>query len=474
MSKFTDRLRKGWNAFVKNKDPSYAWEHTPGSFISTDRPDRMYFKPGIDRTIISAIYNRIAVDAAAVDIRHIRTDENGRYVEEIDSDLNEALKVEANIDQTGRAMVQDAVQSLCDEGCVAIVPVVMDSSPIGTDSYKIYELRVGKILEWYPYKIKVRVYNEDTGQKEDIFVLKKYTAIVENPLYTIMNGPNSTLQRLTRKLNLLDKLDGEQASGKLDLIIQLPYIVKTETRKQQAEERRKLVETQLANSKYGVAYIDGTEHIVQLNRSVENNLWAQAKDLLDQVYSQLGLTTDIMNGTANEEAMTNYYARTIEPILSAITEEMHRKFLTKTARTQGQAIKFFKDPFKLISTTNIAQIADTFTRNAIMSSNEVRAIIGMKPSEDNIADSLSNKNLNQPTDPNQPVDPNGNPVNIDPETGEIIPDDQNQNTEEPEEGEDVEDEEVESDLTQEDYDSAMNDLDDIDKMLDELEKEVDK
>ena len=451
MPSIFDRLKKGWNAFINNKDPSFGSErYYSRGYSSFDRPDRMRFKPGLERTMVSAIFNRIAVDAASVDIRHVRVDENDHYIEEIHSDLDYVLTTDANIDQTGRAMIQDAVQSLCDEGCVAIVPTIMEDDPEDTNSYKIQEIRVGKILEWYPDRIKVRLYNEMKGVKEDIYVMKKYTAIVENPLYTIMNGPNSTLQRLIKKLNLLDKVDSDQASGKLDLIIQLPYMVKTETRKKQAEERRQLIETQLTNSKYGVAYIDSTEHIVQLNRSLENNLWNQAKDLTSMLYSQLGLTEDIMNGTANEDAMTNYYARTIEPILSAITEEMKRKFLTKTAQTQGQSIKFFKDPFKLISTTNIASIADTFTRNAIMSSNEVRAIIGMKPSDQEGADDLRNKNINE-------SNPNGRDdmSSFGGYGG----------------GEDYEDDGT---MSEADYYMALSDLDDLDAQLDELERGLDE
>lgn len=400
MAKLTDRLRNGWNAF-RNKDPAYDkkfLDFAPQTYISSTRPDRMHFSRGIDRTIVSAIYNRIAIDVSSCDYRHVKIDENGRYLEEINSDLNRCLKLESNLDQTSRAFIQDVVQSLCDEGCIAIVPTDTDTDPTETDSYRIYEMRTGKILEWHPSFVRVEVYNERTGKREEINCFKKDVCIIENPLYSIMNDRNSTLQRLIHKLNLLDRNDEDQCSGKLDLIIQLPYVVKTESKRQQAETRRKEIETQLTGSKYGIAYTDGTEHITQLNRSVENQLFDQIKYLTSMLYGQLGLTEEIMNGTANEEAMTNYMARTIEPFASAIVDEMKRKFLTQTARTQGQTIMFFKDPFKLISTTNIAQIADAFTRNAIMSSNEVRAIIGMKPSNQAGADDLRNKNLNQSAD----------------------------------------------------------------------------
>lgn len=398
MPKLLDRLRDGWNAFANNKDPSiYSRYDNPDirTYINYGRPDRMHFNRNLDRTIVSAIYNRIAIDVASTDIKHVVIDENGRFVKEYDSDLNYCLTSEANLDQTSRAFIQDVVQSLCDEGCVAIVPTDADKDPLDTDSYKVFEMRTGKILEWYPNRIKAEVYNERTGNKEEIYCFKRDVCIIENPLYTIMNEPNSTLKRLIRKLNLLDKIDEDAGSGKLDLIIQLPYIIKTEGRRQQAEARRKDIETQLTGSKYGIAYTDGTERITQLNRPVENNLLSQIEFLTSTLYSQLGLTAEIMNGTADENAMTNYYARTIEPILSAITDEMKRKFLSKTARTQGQSIEYFKDPFRLLGTTNIANIADTFTRNAIMTSNEIRAIIGMRPSDQPEADELRNKNINE-------------------------------------------------------------------------------
>ena len=398
MPKLLDRLRDGWNAFTNNKDPAKYYQYDNYEqqvYVSSNRPDRMHFSRSLDRTIVSAIYNRIAIDAAAVNIRHVIIDENERFVANVHSDLDQCLTVEANLDQTSRSFFQDVVQSMCDEGCVAIVPTDVDVDPLDTDGYKIFEIRTGRIKEWYPNRIKAEVYNERTGKKEEIFCFKRDVCIIENPLYTVMNEPNSTLKRLIHKLNLLDKADNDAVSGKLDLIIQLPYSIKTESRRQQADARRKDIETQMTGSKYGIAYIDSTEHITQLNRSVENNLLKEIADLTSTLYSQLGLTPEIMNGTASEEAMANYYARTIEPILSAITDEMKRKFLSKKARTQGQSIEYFKDPFRLMTTTNIANIADTFTRNAIMTSNEIRAIIGMKPSDQPEADELRNKNINE-------------------------------------------------------------------------------
>ena len=392
------RVQSAWNAFF-NKDPTT--ENSGAIDIGTaysSRPDRVKFTRGNEKSIVTAVFNRIALDTAAVSIEHVRLDDNDRYIYSMSSKLNNCLTLEANIDQTGRALIQDVVMSMLDEGCVAIVPTDTTYDPTKTDSYDIAALRVGKIITWYPNMVQVRVYNERTGRKEDIILPKKMVAIIENPLYAVVNEPNSTLKRLVYKMNLLDVLDERNSSGKLDLIIQLPYIVKTEARKQQAENRRKSIEDQLVGSKYGIAYTDGTERITQLNRPVENNLSSQVNDLTSMLYSQLGITDTILNGTADEKTMMNYYSRTIEPILSAITLEMKRKFLTKTARSQKQSIVFFKDPFKLVPVTEIATIADTFTRNEIMTSNEVRQIIGMKPSADPTADELRNKNLSVPAD----------------------------------------------------------------------------
>ena len=386
-----DRLRHGWNAFM-NRDPTYAQDLGPSYYY---RPDRPRFTRGNERSIVTSVYNRIALDASAITIQHVRLDENGRFLSTIDSDLNKCLTLDANIDQTGRAFLQDAVMSMLDEGCVALVPVETDVDPNDTDSYKIFSIRTGKIIEWRPQHVKVRVYDERTGRKEDITISKSSVAIVENPLYAVINEPNSTMQRLIRKLSLLDVTDEQTASGKLDLIIQLPYIIKTEARRQQAEQRRKDIEMQLAGSKYGIAYTDGTEHITQLNRSVENNLMKQVEYLTSMLYSQLGITQTILDGTADEKTMINYYTRTIEPIVSSIVDEMKRKFLTKTARSQRQSIEFFRDPFKLVPVNDIAEIADKFTRNEILTSNEIRQIVGMKPSNDPKADELINSNISQ-------------------------------------------------------------------------------
>lgn len=376
-----------------NKDPSREFRDTGIGYAY--RPDRPMFTRGNERSIVTSVYNRIALDVASVAIRHVRLDENNRYLEDINSGLNNCLSVEANIDQTGRAFIQDVVMSMFDEGCVAIVPVETDIDPEETDSYKILSMRTGKILEWKPQHIRVRLYNERTGLKEDVLIPKKTAAIVENPLYAVINEPNSTMQRLIRKLNLLDVVDEQSSSGKLDLIIQLPYVIKTEARRLQAENRRQDIERQLSGSKYGIAYTDGTERITQLNRSVENNLMKQIEYLTSMLYSQLGITTSILDGTADEQTMLNYNNRTIEPILSAIVDEMKRKFLTKTARSQLQSIAFFRDPFKLVPVNDLAEIADKFTRNEIMTSNEIRQIVGMKPSDDPRADELRNKNLNE-------------------------------------------------------------------------------
>lgn len=391
---FGSRLKHAFNAFM-NRDPTYGKESMgPGYSM---RPDRSRLTKGNERSIVTSIYNRIAIDVAAININHCRVDENQRLVENIDSTLNTCLNLEANIDQTGRAFMQDVVMSLLDEGCVAIVPVETSIDPAVSSSYDIWSMRTGKILEWKPKHIRVRVYNEQTGCREDITVPKKTVAIVENPLYAVMNEPNSTMQRLIRKLNLLDAVDEQSGSGKLDMIIQLPYVIKTEARRKQADKRIKDIEDQLKGP-YGIAYTDGTEKIVQLNRPIENNLMKQIEYLTNMLYSQLGITQTVLDGTADEQTMLNYYSRTIEPIISAIVDEMKRKFLTKTARTQMQTIKFFRDPFRLVPVGNIAEIADKFTRNEILTSNEIRQIIGMKPSDDPKADQLINSNLNQPED----------------------------------------------------------------------------
>lgn len=386
------RLKNAWSVFM-NKDPSRAYRDTGIGY--SFRPDRPRFTRGNERSIVTSVYNRIALDVSAVGIRHVRLDENDRYVEDIDDGLNNCLTLEANIDQTARAFIQDVVMSMFDEGCVAIVPVDTTIDPEQSSSYDILTMRTGKILEWKPRHVKVRLYNDQTGQKEDVLLSKDTVAIVENPLFAVINEPNSTMQRLIRKLNLLDAVDEQSSSGKLDLIIQLPYVIKTEARRQQAENRRKQIEEQLAGSKYGIAYTDGTEHITQLNRSVENNLMKQIEYLTNLLYSQLGITTTILDGSADEKTMLNYNNRTIEPIVSAIVDEMKRKFLTKTARSQKQSIMFFRDPFRLVPVNDLAEIADKFTRNEILSSNEVRQIIGMKPSKDPRADQLRNANISQ-------------------------------------------------------------------------------
>lgn len=388
----TERINRAWNAFF-SREPTQRPNEPYGGYISTIRPDRIRLSRGNERSIVTSIYNRIAIDVAAIQVEHVRLDENDRFIEVIQSGLNECLTVSANKDQTGRAFLQDAVMSLLDEGCVAIVPVDTSTNPNITNSYDILSLRTGKVVAWYPDQVKVSVYNEQSGKKEDIVLNKNFVAIVENPLYAVMNEPNSTLQRLIRKLNLLDYIDEQSGSGKMDLIIQLPYIVKSEARRAQAEKRRKDIENQLANSKYGIAYTDGTEKITQLNRSVENNLLKQIEDLTTMLYGQLGMTSAVFDGTADEKVMLNYYNRTIEPILSAIVDEMKRKFLTKTARSQKQSIYFFRDPFRLVPTSELAELADKFTRNEIMSSNEFRQVIGKKPSDNPEADELRNKNI---------------------------------------------------------------------------------
>ena len=391
--KFTDRIKHGWNAFL-NRDPTYNYRDLGGPSYGY-RPDRMRFTRGNERSIVTSVYNRIALDAASIDIMHVQLDKDDRFESVRNSALNECLTRNANIDQTGRAFIQDVVMSMLDEGCVAIVPVDTTFNPDVTNSYDINTMRTAKIVEWYPAHVKVNLYNDRTGRKEDLILPKKTVAIIENPLYAVINEPNSTMQRLIRKLNLLDVIDEQSGSGKLDLIIQLPYVIKTDARRQQAEQRRKDIEMQLSGSKYGIAYTDGTERITQLNRSVDNNLMKQIEYLTSMLYSQLGITQAILDGSADDKTMLNYYNRTIEPIVSSIVDEIQRKFLTKTAITQKQAILYFRDPFRLVPVNEIAEIADKFTRNEIMTSNEIRQIVGMKPSKDPNADELRNKNLSE-------------------------------------------------------------------------------
>lgn len=412
-----DRLKHAWNTF-KNKDPTLVnWNIGPSYGY---RPDRMRYTRGNERSIVTAVYNRIAMDVAAVNLKHIRLDENDRYKETIDSGLNNCLSVEANLDQTGRAFIQDLVASMLDEGCVAAVPTDADDEPEDSGNFKVYTLRTGKILEWYPRYVKVEVYNEQEGQRQQIIIPKSTVPLIENPMYSVMNEPNSIYQRLVRKLTLLDVVDEQTSSGKLDLIIQLPYIIKTEARREQAEKRRKDIEKQLSEGKYGIAYTDGTERITQLNRPVENNLMKQIEYLTSMFFSQLGITQSILDGTADEKTMLNYYNRTIEPILSAIADEMKRKFLTPTARSQKQTIAYFRDPFKLVPVNDIAEIADKFTRNEIMTSNEIRQVIGMKPSSDPNADVLRNKNLSDSSNARQliPTSAGADETNNNEETGQ--------------------------------------------------------
>ena len=410
---FSSRLKHAWNAFL-NKDPTnYASVGPSYSY----RPDRPRLTRGNERSIATSVYNRIALDVAAITIQHCKLDENGRMISTINSGLNNCLNLEANLDQTGRAFIQDVVMSMFDEGCVAIVPVDTTFNPKITGSYDVNSMRVGKILEWYPNHVRVRVYNEKTGRKEDILLPKRAVAIIENPLFAVINEPNSTMKRLIRKLSLLDIVDEQSSAGKLDLIIQLPYVIKSEARRQQAEKRRADIEDQLAGSKYGIAYTDGTERITQLNRPVENNLMKQIEYLTSMLYSQLGITQSIMDGTADEKTMLNYYNRSIEPIVAAIVDELKRKFLTKTARTLNHSILFFRDPFKLVPINDIAEIADKFTRNEIMTSNEIRQIVGMRPSNDPKADQLVNSNIAQPNEePAKSIDEPPKEIN---EEGEI-------------------------------------------------------
>ena len=389
----SDVIRHSWDVF-RNREPTPNVRETGmGNYY---RPDRPRLTRGNERSTVTSLFNRIALDVSALSINHCQVDENGRYMKTIESSLNSCLNLEANLDQTGRAFMQDVVMSMLDEGSVAIVPVETSINPKVSGSYNILSMRTGKIVQWYPQHVRVRLYNERTGQHEEVTVHKRTVAIIENPLYAVINEPNSTMQRLMRKLALLDLVDEQSSAGKLDLIIQLPYVVKSETLKQRAESRRKDIEMQLTNSKYGIAYADGTERITQLNRPLENNLLKQIEYLTNLLYSQLGITQSILDGTADEKTQLNYQSSTIEPIISAIVDEMKRKFLTKTARTQKQTIKFFKDPFKLVPVGNIADIADKFTRNEIMTSNEIRQVIGMRPSDDPKADQLRNSNLNHP------------------------------------------------------------------------------
>ena len=436
---FIDRLQHGWNAFM-NKDPTRSYYDTGPGY--SYRPDRPRLTRGNERTIVTSIFNRIALDVASLNITHCKVDENGRYVSSIDSPLNNCLNLEANLDQTGRAFIQDVVISMFDEGCVAVVPVDTSIDPEISGSYNIESMRTGKILEWYPKHVKVRVYNENTGIKEDIKLPKSSVSIIENPLFAVVNEPNSTLQRLMRKLALLDVVDEQTSAGKLDMIIQLPYTIKSEARRTQAEARRKDIEMQLTNTKYGIAYVDATEKITQLNRPLENNLMKQIEYLTNMLYSQLGITQTILDGTADEQTLLNYHSRTIEPIASAIVDEMKRKFLTKTARTQKQTITFFRDPFKLVPVNNIADIADKFTRNEVLTSNEIRQIIGFKPSSDPKADELRNSNLNHP-------DENGTQGQ---KQGQGLPEQLNRGNGE--------------------YEQAMGDLDELDAQLDDLESSL--
>lgn len=389
------RFKNAWNAF-RNREPTKVFQDIGYGY--SYRPDRFRLTRGNERSIVTSVYNRIALDVAAIDIRHVQLDAEGQFCDVVQSGLNNCLSTETNLDQTGRAFIQDAVMSMMDEGCIAIVPVDTDDDLDDTTGYQILSMRVGRILDWYPKHIRVELYNEETGRKQDIVVPKSTVAIVENPLYAVINEPNSTMQRLIRKLNLLDAVDEQSSSGKLDLIIQLPYVIKTEARRKQAEKRRKDIEQQLAGSKYGIAYTDGTERITQLNRSLENNLMKQIEYLTSMLYSQLGITQSILDGTADDKTMLNYYNRTIEPIIAAIVDEMKRKFLSKTARSQNKSIKFFRDPFKLVPVADLAEISDKFTRNEIATSNEIRQVIGWKPSDDPKADELRNSNLSQPNE----------------------------------------------------------------------------
>lgn len=395
MASFGDRIRQGWNAFL-GRDPTYNIYNPDLGSGSFRRPDRVKILPGSEHTIITAIYNRIAVDVASLTFRHAMVDENKKFKEDCDDDLNQCLTVEANVDQTGRELIRDAAIGIMDEGCIAVVPTITTGAndPTVSDSYKIHELRVGPVTQWYPRDVRIKLYNEDKGRKEEVILPKRMVAIIENPFYSIMNEPNSTLRRLTRKLNLLDLMDEQNSARKLDLVIQLPYIVKTPAREKQANARRQSIIDQLTKSDLGIAYIDGTEKITQLNRAVETTLPEEIKHLQETLYSQLGITPEIMNGTANETTMLNYYSRTVEPIADAIVDEFNRKFLTKTARTQGHAIIYLRDPFKLVPISQLADILDKLKRNEMITSNEGRALIGLKPDNSARANELINSNIN--------------------------------------------------------------------------------
>ena len=402
MAGIRDRIKHAWSVFTSYKDPEETYVGEGASSLYGGRPDRVRYTVSNERSMIAAIYTRMAIDAASIDLRHVRVDEDGRYVEDVKSGLYNCLTLEANLDQGGSALRQDIFHTMFDKGIVAIVPVDTTVSPMETASFDIKTMRVGEIIQWYPRHVKVRLYNQKTGRREEVVVAKEFTAIAENPWYTVMNEPNSTLQRLINKLNMLDRLDSQAASGKLDLIIQLPYVIKTELKRTQAEQRRTDIEFQLRNSEFGIAYTDGTEKVVQLNRPVDNNMMAQIEYLVGLLYSQLGLTDEIMKGTADEKVMLNYINRTIEPVLRAVTEAMCRTFLTKTARTQGQKVMYFRDPFKLVPVTEVAEIADKFTRNKIATSNEIRTAIGWRPSKDPGADKLENANMPAPATTEQP------------------------------------------------------------------------
>lgn len=404
MPKFSERIQNAWNAFL-SRSPTVKYDHT---YVGSYRPDRYRLSRSNEKSIVAAIYNRIALDCSMIDMHHVLCDEDDNYKEIEKTGLNECLSLNANLDQTGRALILDIVMSMFDEGVVAVFPTDCSENPYFTDDYDVLKLRTAKIISWSAYNVRLDVYSEREGRRVEIIVPKSQVAIIENPLYYVMNEPNSVLQRLIRKLNLLDYVDEQSSSGKLDLIIQLPYVIKTEARRQQAETRRKDIERQLSGSKYGIAYTDGTERITQLNRAAENNLWVQVKDLTAMLYNQLGLTESIFDGTANEETMINYYNRTIDPILSAIAEEMQRKFISKEARAEGQAIKYFRDPFRLVPVSAIAEIADKLTRNEILSSNEVRTKIGYRPSDDPAADELRNSNLNRNKNETVPTVPKEN------------------------------------------------------------------
>lgn len=400
-----DRVQRAWNVFLNNRDPTISsWDR---GYSNSYRPDRVRFSYGNDRTIATAIYNKIAMDAAAIDIKHVRLDSNGRYKDTMTSGLNDCLTISANLDQSGKAFKQDVFMSLLSEGCIAIVPVDCDVNPTNTDSYDILSMRTGKILEWKPNTVLVELYNERTGKKQEVWLDKEKIAIVESPLYSVINERNSTMQRLIRKLAILDAIDEQSGSGKLDLIIQLPYLTKTETKKKQAEERISKIEQQLTG-KFGIAYTDATEKVVQLNRPIENNLMKQIEFLTNMAYGQIGVTPETLNGSADEKDMLNYYSRTIDPLVSAVVDEMKRKFITKTARTQGQSISYFRNPFSLVPVNDLAELADKFTRNEIMTSNEIRQVIGLKPSNDPKADKLINSNLNHPEEDADKASTSGN------------------------------------------------------------------